>query len=72
MEEKNEKKSDWGIILKVISVVATAIGNYLSSIPSQLWDKIPLVNNWAILIGLCLISAIVMFALLKKLKAMTA
>ena len=52
--------------------VATAIGNYLSSIPSQLWDKIPLVYNWAILIGLCLISAIVMFALLKKLKAMTA
>lgn len=52
--------------------VATAIGNYLSSIPSQLWDKIPLVYNWAILIGLCLISALVMFALLKKLKAMTA
>ena len=72
MEEKNEKKSVWGIILKVIIVVATAIGNYLSSIPSQLWDKIPLVYNWAILIGLCLISAIVMFALLKKLKAMTA
>lgn len=51
---------------------ATAIGNYLSSIPSQLWDKIPLMYNWAILITLCLISAIVMFALLKKLKAMTA
>lgn len=52
--------------------VATAIGNYLSSIPSMLWDKIPLMYNWAILIALCLISAIVMFALLKKLKAMTA
>ena len=51
--------------------VATAIGNYLSSIPSQLWDKIPLMYNWGILIALCLISAIVMFALLKKLKAMT-
>ena len=52
--------------------VATAIGNYLSRIPSALWNKIPLMYNWAILIALCLISAIVMFALLKKLKAMTA
>lgn len=52
--------------------VATAIGNYLSSIPSMLWNKIPLMYNWSILIALCLISAIVMFALLKKLKAMTA
>lgn len=52
--------------------VATAIGNYLSSIPSMLWDKIPLMYNWAILIALCLISSIVMFALLKKLKHMTA
>lgn len=51
--------------------VATAIGNYLSSIPSKLWDKIPLMYNWGILIALCLISAIVMFALLKKLKQMT-
>ena len=52
--------------------VATAIGNYLSSIPSMLWNKIPLMYNWGILIALCLISAIVMFALLKRLKQMTA
>lgn len=52
--------------------VATAIGNYLSSIPSMLWNKIPLMYNWGILIALCLISAVVMFALLKKLKQMTA
>ncbi|MCQ2077645.1 MAG: peptide MFS transporter [Bacteroidaceae bacterium] len=51
--------------------VATAIGNYLSSIPSMLWNKIPLMYNWGILIALCLISAFVMFALLKKLKTMT-
>ena len=51
--------------------VATAIGNYLSSIPSMLWNKIPLMYNWGILIALCLISAIVMFALLKRLKQMT-
>ncbi len=51
--------------------VATAIGNYLSSIPSMLWNKIPLMANWGILIALCLISAVVMFALLKKLNAVT-
>lgn len=52
--------------------VATAIGNYLSSIPSMLWNRIPLMYNWGILIALCVISAIVMFALLRKLNAMTA
>lgn len=52
--------------------VATAIGNYLSSIPSMLWNRIPLMYNWGILIALCLISALVMFALLKKLNKMTA
>lgn len=52
--------------------VATAIGNYLSSIPSMLWNRIPLMYNWGILIALCLVSALVMFALLKKLNKMTA
>lgn len=51
--------------------VAAAIGNYLSSIPSMLWNKVPLMYNWGILIALCLLSALVMFALLKKLKQMT-
>lgn len=50
---------------------ATAVGNYLSRIPSMLWNKIPLMYNWAILITLCVISAVVMFALLKKLNEMT-
>ena len=47
---------------------ATAIGNYLSSIPSMLWNKIPLMYNWAILIALCIIAAIFMFSMLKKLE----
>jgi len=51
---------------------ATAIGNYLSSIPSMLWNKIPLMANWGILISLCLIAAIIMFALMKKIEAATA
>ncbi|MBQ4008768.1 MAG: MFS transporter, partial [Muribaculaceae bacterium] len=48
--------------------VATAIGNYLSSIPSTLWNKIPLMYNWAILIALCVIAAIFMFSMLKRLE----
>ena len=50
---------------------ATAIGNYLSSIPSMLWDNVPLWVNWAVLMGLCTISGIVMFSMLKKLEAAT-
>lgn len=50
---------------------ATAIGNYLSSIPSLLWDKMPLAAIWAILMSLCLIAGLVMFALMKKLEEAT-
>ncbi len=51
---------------------ATAIGNYLSSIPSMLWNNVPLWVNWTILMALCVISGTVMFSLLKKLEAATA
>lgn len=50
---------------------ATAIGNYLSSIPSMLWNKIPLIANWGIIIALCLVAAVIMFALMKKIEAAT-
>ena len=51
---------------------ATAIGNYLSSIPSMLWDNVPLWVNWTVLMALCIISGVVMFSMLKKLEAATA
>ena len=51
---------------------ATAIGNYLSSIPSMLWDNVPLWVNWTVLMALCVISGVVMFSFLKKLEAATA
>ena len=51
---------------------ATAIGNYLSSIPGLLWEKVPLWANWALLMGLCLVAAAIMFAMLKKIEAATA
>ena len=51
---------------------ATAVGNYLSSIPGLLWEKVPLWANWALLMGLCLIAAAMMFAMLRKIEAATA
>ena len=51
---------------------ATAIGNYLVSIPMLIWGKIPTTLIWAILIGLCLLSAAFIFSIMKKLEAATA
>ena len=51
---------------------ATAIGNYLSSIPSMMWEHVPLWVNWCVLMALCVISGLVMFSMLKKLEAATA
>ncbi len=51
---------------------ATAIGNYLSSIPSMLWNNVPLWVNWSVLMALCVISGLVMFSMLKKLEAATS
>ena len=50
---------------------ATAIGNYLVSIPALLWDKVPLWGVWSLLIALCLISAIFIFSIMKKLENAT-
>ena len=50
---------------------ATAIGNYLSSIPGLLWMNVPLWANWAILMALCVIAGVIMFAMLKKINAAT-
>lgn len=47
---------------------ATAIGNYLVSIIGVLWGGLPLWTLWGILVGLCLVSAIFMFAIMKKLE----
>lgn len=51
---------------------ATAVGNYLSSIPSMLWEKVPLWLNWTVLMGLCFIAAVIMLAMLKKIEEATA
>ena len=51
---------------------STAVGNYLSSIPGLLWDAVPLWANWAILLALCIIAGVIMFAMMKTINAATA
>lgn len=51
---------------------ATAIGNYLVSIPMLLWGKIPVWLVWTILICICCISAAFIFSMMKKLEAATS
>lgn len=51
---------------------ATAIGNYLVSIPMLLWGKISVAAIWGILIVICLLSAAFIFSIMKKLEAATS
>lgn len=50
---------------------ATAVGNYLVSIIGMLWGSLPLWQLWSILIVLCLISALFIFSIMKKLENAT-
>lgn len=50
---------------------STSIGNYLVMVPMLLWGKIPLVMIWGLLILLCLISAVFIFSMMRKLEAVT-
>ena len=51
---------------------ATAVGNYLVSIPMLLWGHVSLVVLWGILIAICLLSALFIFSIMKKLEAATS
>ena len=48
--------------------VATAIGNYLTSIPGLLWEKTSLTVIWGVLILLCFISFIFIMLIMKRLE----
>uniref|UniRef100_A0AB33JGC1 Peptide MFS transporter n=4 Tax=unclassified Prevotella TaxID=2638335 RepID=A0AB33JGC1_9BACT len=48
--------------------VATAVGNYLTSIPALLWGDAPLYVVWGLLIVLCLVAFVFMLAIMKKLE----
>ncbi|TFU91837.1 MFS transporter [Barnesiella sp. WM24] len=51
---------------------ATAVGNYLVSIPMLLWGKISTAALWGILIIICLVSAAFIFSIMKKLESATS
>ena len=52
---------------------ATAIGNYLTSVISSIWNTgLSLVMIWGVLIVLCVVSAIFMFSMMKRLENATA
>ena len=51
----------------------TAIGNYLTSVIARIWGTgMQLWMVWGVLVVLCLVSAIFMFSMLKKLEAATS
>ena len=50
---------------------ATAIGNYLVSVPGKMWNVVPLWVTWTVLIALCVISGIFIFSMMKKLENAT-
>ena len=51
--------------------VATALGNFLVSVGGYLWGGLPLWAVWSVFVALCLISAVFMFAMMKKLEDAT-
>lgn len=48
--------------------VATALGNQLVLFGGLLWGTVPLWACWAVFMGVCLIAAIFMFAMMKRLE----
>ena len=48
--------------------VATALGNQLVMVGGFLWGGIPLWITWTVFIVLCILSAIFMFAMMKRLE----
>jgi POT family proton-dependent oligopeptide transporter len=51
--------------------VATAIGNMLVAVGGFLWAGLPLWSVWAVFVVLCLLSALFMFAMMKRLESVT-
>ncbi|MBQ3043632.1 MAG: peptide MFS transporter [Alistipes sp.] len=51
--------------------VATAIGNLLVAVGGFLWAGLPLWSVWAVFVVLCLLSALFMFVMMKRLESAT-
>jgi POT family proton-dependent oligopeptide transporter len=48
--------------------VATAIGNQLVLVGGLLWGDLPLTLVWGVFIAVCLVAALFMFAMMKRLE----
>ena len=48
--------------------VATAAGNKLTEVGTKLWGDLPLIYVWGIFVVLCLLSALFMFVMMKRLE----
>lgn len=53
-------------------LAATAVGNLLVGVMGSFWDKMSLVAFWGVLIACCLLSAVFIFAVMKKLERVAA
>ncbi len=51
--------------------VATALGNMLVAVGGFLWGGLPLTIVWSVFIALCLLSALFMFVMMKRLESAT-
>ena len=51
--------------------VATALGNFLVQVGGHLWGPLPLWVVWSVFLAVCVVSAIFMFSMMKKLEAAT-
>ncbi len=48
--------------------VATAVGNQLTAIAAMMWGGLPLWAVWGVLVALCLLSALFIFSVMKRLE----
>ncbi len=49
-------------------LAATAVGNYLVGVMGYFWKSVPLWAFWAILVSFCILSALFIFSILKRLE----
>lgn len=52
-------------------LAASAVGNFLVGVMGSLWDKMPMAAFWGVLIACCLLSALFIFSVMKRLERAT-
>ena len=52
-------------------LAATGIGNYLVGVMGTLWNELPLWLFWGVLVTCCVLSAIFIFSIIKRLDRAT-